>query len=469
MSTAEHWGMMEPRLTKYIPHTPTVRQQVALLYDGDEMLYGGAAGGGKSDYLLMCALQYADLPGYAASLFRRTFPMLKQPGGLLPRAQEWLEGTDAVGAARADGYYTRYDFPAGGTLIFGHMQHEGDQENYQGGEYDFVGYDELVQFTRQMYTYLFSRIRHSHDSTIPGRMRAGSNPGGPGHDWVRSRWQIPDSFEDQFQVTTYVDEEGNDRERIFLPSHIDDNPHIDQRDYKRKLANLDDPVTRSRLLRGDWSVREGGDMFDESWWKYDYATPESPRRVRYWDLAATEQKDHTDPDWTVGVLMTKTGYGEDAHWWIEDIVRFRAEPAVVRKRVKQTAEQDKRTDQSNIAIVIEEEGGASGKDSIDRFKQELAGWSVRGFKPTGKKAVRSSAMATSASIGRVHLVVGDWNQPFVGETNVFPGGGHDDQVDAAAGAYNHLNRGMTWEELNDDVSDWEEGWEEIETSERMLN
>ena len=81
--------------SRYIPHRPTTKQAAFLALTEREALYGGAAGGGKSDALLMAALMFADVPGYAAILFRRTFADLALPQALMARAHEWLQGTDA--------------------------------------------------------------------------------------------------------------------------------------------------------------------------------------------------------------------------------------------------------------------------------------------------------------------------------------------------------------------------------------
>src|SRR3990167_6832132 len=116
-----------PRMTGYVPHVPTPKQHAFLLLPHLEGLYGGSAGGGKSDALLMGALQYVDIKGYAALLLRRTFRDLALPGALIQRAHEWLDTTDARGNEQAK----RWTIPAGATLSFGYLEAESDKYQYQ--------------------------------------------------------------------------------------------------------------------------------------------------------------------------------------------------------------------------------------------------------------------------------------------------------------------------------------------------
>ena len=88
-------SLLKPKMTKYIPHEPTPKQQAFLLLPHREAFYGGAAGGGKSEALLMAALQYVDVPGYAALLLRKTYQDLMLPNALMDRSEQWLGTTDA--------------------------------------------------------------------------------------------------------------------------------------------------------------------------------------------------------------------------------------------------------------------------------------------------------------------------------------------------------------------------------------
>lgn len=220
----------------YAPQLPTPRQRAFLAVDALEALYGGAAGGGKSSALLMAALQYADRPGYSALILRRTYADLALAGAIMDRAKEWL-------IPQGIGWNERektFRFPSGATLSFGYLETEADRLRYQGSEYNFLAFDELTQFTETQYAYLLSRLRRSRDSDIPLRARAGSNPGGPGHEWVFRRFVKEPS-----------------PSRAFVPARLDDNPHLDRAAYRLSLDALD-PVTRRQLRDGEWIQDHSG-------------------------------------------------------------------------------------------------------------------------------------------------------------------------------------------------------------------
>lgn len=227
-----------------MPQQPTPRQAEFLRLTCLEALYGGAAGGGKSSALLLAALEYVHVPGYAALLLRRTYADLALPGAIMDRAHDWLQGTGATWNQQEK----RWTFPSGATLSFGYLETERDKYRYQGAELQFIGVDELTQWTEPAYRYLLSRLRRLQGATVPLRARAASNPGGIGHDWVRKRFV-----------------ESADAERRFVPANLGDNPHLDRAEYLKSLAQLDEN-TRRQLEEGLW-VRDVGGLvyrFDEA-------------------------------------------------------------------------------------------------------------------------------------------------------------------------------------------------------------
>lgn len=361
---------------------------------------------------------YVDEPHYNAMLFRRTYADLAKPGALMSRLHEWLGGMDCAWNSQQH----RWTFPSGATVGFGHLDQARHKYEYQGSELQFCGFDELTQFHESDYRYLFSRIRRSKHallSRVPLRMRAASNPGGIGHEWVNLRFRVQKA-----------------PGRVFMPALLRDNPSLDPREYLQMLAELD-PVTRRQLEHGDWDSRPTGGMFARSWFidpaRGRFLLPEWPshvvRSVRYWDLAATEVKPGTDPDFTAGALV---GLMDDGRWVVGDIRRVRATPANVQRLIAEVAEMDGK----RVAVRIEQEPGASGVTVIDHYARNvLRGYDFKGYRATGSKSDRARPVSAAAELGNVLLVRGPWVNAFLDEADAFPlEGAHDDQVDAVSGA-----------------------------------
>jgi predicted phage terminase large subunit-like protein len=399
------------------PRRPSSKQAAFLSLLGREAFYGGAAGGGKSEALLMAALMYVDHPGYAALLLRRTYADLSKPGALMSRAHDWLGGT----AARWNDNEHTYTFPSGAKLSFGYLDTERDKYQYQGAEYTFVGFDELTQFREADYTYLFSRLRRKAGSDIPLRMRAASNPGGFGHDWVLQRFLV----------------EGETKGRPFISAFLRDNPGLDAEEYVQNLSELD-PATRQQLLDGNWFAKPPGRKFRREWFEIVDIAPTEMDRVRWWDLASTEApkprvgKRTTDPDWTAGVKVGRTAGGL---YFVEDIQHMRGRPREVKQLVRQTAE----LDGIAVDVYMEQEPGSSGVTVIDDYRTLLDGYTFRGLPSTGNKEVRANPASSQAEAANVKLVRGPWINDFLSELEQFPDPSvHDDQVDAFSGAMAQL-------------------------------
>lgn len=419
--------LLTPKLTHYIPHIPTAKQAVFLLLPHREAFYGGAAGGGKSDALLMGALQYVDTYGYAGIIFRKSFADLNKPGALIPRAKEWLRpfsitnGGDVQWQEKQNRFmfYERYGKKRAekAVLQFGYLGTEKDLENYQGGEYQFIGFDELTHFKASYYTYMFSRLRRLKDMSIPLRVRAASNPPqNSGGIWVYDR---------------FVNEETRKRDAVFIPAGLDDNPFLDKEEYEASLRELD-PVTRARLRDGNWEIRYKGNMFSREWCSMADILPNHRKTVRYWDLAATEvSQRNKDPDWTVGVKMSVSR----GIYYLEDVVRFRYNPGQTEEMIAKIA----MVDGKRVMIRMEEEPGSSGKNNTSHYARKvLRGYDFKGIRSTGNKIVRAGPLSAAMSRGDVFIRQGCRNLDcYWDELEGFPGP-HDDMVDGSSGAFNAL-------------------------------
>ena len=422
---------------------PTTQQALFLRSSAYEALYGGAAGGGKSEALLAGAMRWVENPHYRALILRRTYTDLQR--SLIDRSHAMFKSA----FPNAEYHETKktWFFPSGAQIQFGQVEGPSDHENYQSAEYSYIAFDELTHFTEWQYCYLLSRARSSKG--LPIRIRAASNPGGRGHEWVMRRWGPwldPNSPVQARPGEVLRYENGDDGERwlppeasgvlsrVFIPARVSDNPYLTKADpgYEARLRGLD-KVTRAQLLDGNWLARPAnGELFKAAWFERVGAAPAIADRVRYWDRAATaesEVKKGRDPDYTVGLKLART---RDGLYFVEDVVRFRGSSFEVKRCIRETAALDGRA----VTIGLEEDPGSAGKAEIDDLVRSLAGYSARPFRPTGSKLVRARPVSAQCEARNVKLVSGSWNRAFVTELEEFPDGAHDDQVDTLSGAFN---------------------------------
>ena len=209
-----------------------------------ECFFGGAKSPGKTDCLIMEAARFYHVPKYHAVILRRTFPRLQE---IIDRCWTWYPKIG--GSYRATEH--RWYFEGGAKISLGHCQNEADKHNYHGKEYQYIGFDELTEFTESQYLFIMAQARKAFQG-VPLRIRATSNPGGIGHSWVKRRF---------VDITTpgevYIDP-ATGQSRLFIPATVYDNPTIMENDpmYVRRLEALP-PIERRRFLLGDWAVAEG--------------------------------------------------------------------------------------------------------------------------------------------------------------------------------------------------------------------
>jgi len=240
-------------------YTPTARQAAAHGSFADELLYGGAAGGGKTDYLIAEVLTtLLTFPGSNGVIFRRTYPDLRRPGGIVERLL--MRVPPELGTYNAGEH--KWRFRNGSLLELGHLQRDATVLQYQGAEFAVVAFDQLEQFTEYQYLYLRSRLRVAGETAAEFRRLgwrprsiASANPGGPGHGWVKARFidaPVPPGV--IWRPAATLDEPCPGT-RVFLPARVDDNPHLDD-SYVDRLRNLPEDDRRA-LLEGDWDVYAG--------------------------------------------------------------------------------------------------------------------------------------------------------------------------------------------------------------------
>lgn len=247
-------GAMQPKKKEKIVWEPTERQAEFLSASEFEVLYGGAAGGGKTDGLLIDALgiQHGawEKRAYQAIILRRTYPDLKD---IIDRSQEIYK--EFHPGAKYDKTSHVWTFPSGARIEFGHIQRDIDRLRYRGRAFQYVGWEELTLWpTSAPYLYLMSRVRSS-DSSIPLYVRATTNPDGPGFAWVKKHWRIAnDGTATRFEVELFDVENGNKRirSRRFIPAKLSDNKHLGD-DYRTNLLLLSEEEQRALLL-GRWDT-----------------------------------------------------------------------------------------------------------------------------------------------------------------------------------------------------------------------
>lgn len=181
--------------------------------------------------------------------------------------------------------------------------------------------------------------------------------------------------------------------------------------------------------------REGA-MFKRIWFDTVNAAPAGGKVVRAWDLAATkvDARKSSNPDWTAGIRMRLV----NGVYYIEHATRFREEAAGVERALSNTAKQDAATGCRNIRLP--QDPGAAGKMLAASLVKMLAGYAVYARPVSGDKATRATPFSAQAEAGNVKLVAGDWNEMLLDELVSFPGGAHDDMVDACSDAFDELTR-----------------------------
>ena len=210
-----------------------------------DVLYGGAAGGGKSYAMIIDPLRFAHRSAHRALILRRSMPELRE---LIDKSRELYP--KAFPGCKFREVEKIWTFPSGAKLEFGYLERDADVYRYQGQAYSWIGFDEITHLTTEFaWNYLASRLRTT-DALITPYMRCTANPGGAGATWVKKRYVSPSP-----PNTSYVGQDGLTRR--FIPARLEDNPYLstDGR-YEQMLKALPE-VQRRQLLEGNWDITEG--------------------------------------------------------------------------------------------------------------------------------------------------------------------------------------------------------------------
>lgn len=245
-----------------IPYTPQPRQQIYhQTNDIDELLYGGAAGGGKSEATIWDALKYAmQYKGSRQIIFRRTFPDL----------QRSIIARTIVAFPKELGRYNQskheWIFVNGSVIELAYFDSDMHKANYAGAEYDVIRWEELTHFEESWYIFMLSRLRGS--TPYPRCVKSTTNPGSVGHAWVKKRFIDIGPWE-QIHAVQEADDNGMPlvhpdtgapiiSRRIFIPAKVQDNPALLHADpnYIVRLMQLP-KQEREQLLEGDWDTFAG--------------------------------------------------------------------------------------------------------------------------------------------------------------------------------------------------------------------
>ena len=433
------------------------------------MIYGGAAGGGKSWSLLYEPLRHVRNPGFGAVIFRSSMTQIREQGGLWDQSLKLY--SDYPGARPIQSPKPFWKFPSGAKVSFRQISRDAEVYDWQGTEIPLIEFDELTHFSEFQFFYLLSRNRSI--CGVRPYARASCNP--DADSWVAKFiqwWWDPETgypIPERSGVLRYfvrVNEEiiwGDSPEEVvaianedyqtddtpmfteedvksvtFIPSTIRDNEILMKAD-PGYMANLkaQSAVERERLLNGNWKIKAArGLYFPRS------AIPEIlgevPKDVvqwvRGWDLAATDTDEGGDPAYTASVLLGKR---RDGSYVIADATNHRYKAEKVRALVKQCAVADK-AQHKRVRIRMSIDPGQAGKEQSQSYVKMLAGFSVRAVRETGSKVSRAEPFAAQWQAGNVALVAGPWNETLLGQYEAFPESKYKDLVDAGSNAFNEL-------------------------------
>lgn len=447
--------------------TPQPGPQTAFMCSSaDIVIYGGAAGGGKTFALLLEGLRHKDIAGFSGVVFRKNYTQITTSGGLWDAANKiygQVQGAKPKKTPKLHWFFS----PSGARIHFAHLERDEDLQGWQGSEICYLAFDELTHFSRHQFLYMLSRNRST--CGIRPYVRATCNP--DSDSWVAdfiSWWINQDTgypIYERSGVVRYMcvlndtiywgsnphelaKEHGVNVEECksvtFIASKLTDNKVLMAKDpsYMANLKALAE-IDKERLLYGNWKIRPAAGMYfkTENFTFVDAVPKNIVAYARSWDLAATEPTPlNPDPDATAGVLM---GLLDNGRVIVLDVKRKQIKANDARNLLRNMAAIDQGK-YKFVQITIPQDPGQAGKAQAQSLVSMLAGYSVEIVSPTGSKEVRATPFASQVQAGNVLVLKGEWNDMYLSELESFPESKHDDMVDASSDAFNKLMNSRSW-------------------------
>jgi len=454
-------------------------QEQFLSSPADIVIYGGAAGGGKSWALLLEPLRHITTnPEFNAVFFRRTTPQITNPGGLWDESKKLYT---LINGTPREGDHT-WKWQNGGYIKMSHLEHENTVNQWQGSQIPLIMFDELTHFTEYQFFYMLTRNRSM--CGVKPYVRATCNPDAEswvakfiawwiGEDglpipersgvlryfvrigeeiyWGDSKKELVEKYgrPEALEPGETLEDQVRPKSITFIPAKLSDNKALltADPDYKANLM-AQSRVERERLLGGNWKVVKGNGMYfkrgDVRIIQQMPPRDEIAKIVRGWDLAATELSEASpDPDWTAGVKMALLKNGR---YVVMHVAHERKRAHEVRMLIKNLAS----TDGISCRIGLCQDPGQAGKDQAESYASFLAGYITDIERASGDKEVRADPFAAQWQAGNVDLLAGSWNEVYLSELEAFgTGTAHDDQVDASSEAFRLLVKSnlSTWQKL----------------------
>jgi phage terminase large subunit-like protein len=452
----------------------SLKQEMFLNNDADIVVFGGAAGAGKSFLGVMAMLKWHHLPKFRGVMMRRVMPQITGPGGIWETGQEMYQPFGVTTRTKD----VKFVFPSGATIVARGCEQEKDKYNLQGWQVSAFLLDEMQQFEESQVVYFISRMRT--DAGMQPQMLGTCNPLYESflRKWLENAGYLDEEgipLESMAGVKTWFIRIGNDmvwrktkQELLdqygehcgpmsfaFIPAKCTDNPVLMERDptYLSKLQSLP-RVERARLLDGSWYAKEeSSSLFQRDWVKeVDFPQQKRCTRVRAWDLACSlVSENNISPDYTASVLMSRS---EDGEYTIEDVVRFRGRHGDVMKLIIETSKRDG----DGVTQYIPKDPGVGGSAYCEEIIKTLVSNNITAkampVAGRGGKIQRFGPFSAACQANMVSMVKGctnDLENKIMANNEVFydelervdPANtrvGHNDMFDACADAFEAANK-----------------------------